>query len=201
MIHSCTADAESLLNAGRNAPANVQSCSRTLIAPIVSGTFPDPILTLKPIVTAPSILPTQQQIAENAVPSINAHFNQNNQRAQIQMQTMQIDGAIKLLKMQYEAIMCNVRKSQEAVFGPHSQNRERPFLSQFDLVGTEWKGPRMMSTAAALTADHSCAAHRKRQAEDSSMDDAARKKISGASGKLVLDSEVSSTISGHYSRN
>jgi hypothetical protein len=147
-------------------------------------------MTLKPIVTASSM---NSPVVDHVRCSAAENFCQSNQRAKLQMQTQQIDGAIHLLKMQYEAIMCNVRQNQEPA------NLQDRCLSQFDLPRPEWTMPCMAQSLQGnqyktnlkeASVPDSCSAHRKRGAEDILNDDLSKKRSISSSGKLVLDSEV-----------
>jgi hypothetical protein len=198
MNSSTIVDAQSIFTVGRNAPANIKTpqLERTVIPPIMCATsFPEPIMTLKPIVTASSMNPS---VADQVRCSAAENFCQSNQRAQLQMQTQQIDGAIHLLKMQYEAIMCNVRKNQEPA------NLQDRCLSQFDFPRPEWTMPCMgqslqggqyNSKVKEGSVPDSGSAHRKRSAEDVLNEDLSKKRSISSSGKLVLDSEVRLSVS------
>ena len=189
-------ESESLF-VGRNGPSASISFQNScpILPSIISGaSFAEPLITLKPIVSGtdshkPGSVASPSESARGATSS----YNQNDHRAKIQMQTMQIDGAIKLLKLQYEVIMSHVRNSnQEAVFSQERQHQERCFSSQFDLARPEWPLAGILPSlntgldrAAGLNA-----AHRKRMSEDISRDEGAKKRMTGSSGKLVLDAEV-----------
>jgi hypothetical protein len=194
---------ESILNVGRNAPVNLKPAQveRTLIPPIVcSASFPEPIITLKPIVTASS-LNHMKRLLPDPVRCTTVDFVSSNQWANFHMQTQQIDGAIHLLKMQYDAIMCNVRQNQEPV--NFQANLQDGCFSQFDLPRPELTMPcmgQMMQGAQyynAVKSEASAAnlldpgsAHRKRAAEDVFNDDSFKKQCMNGPGKLVLDFEV-----------
>jgi hypothetical protein len=170
-----------LLNIGRNAPAHVPPGA--LIPPIIIAGFPEPMLTLKPIVTT---LPIRSE--ESTANGAAAHRNRCNQRSKIEIQTMQIDGAIQLLKIQYEAIMSNVRKSQVALMCCNTPvTTQTSFLSQFDLPGADRNGASTMAIASMCGA--AMPSHRKRAAENT-LNDEIVKKQACLTGNLVLDAEV-----------
>mmetsp|Transcript_56697 Transcript_56697/g.118544 ORF Transcript_56697/g.118544 Transcript_56697/m.118544 type:complete len:213 (-) Transcript_56697:324-962(-) len=187
MHTSIVADVQSIFTVGRNAPANIKTpqVERNVIPPLMcAASFPEPIMTLKPIVTM------NPSVADQVRCSVAEKFCQTNQRTKLQMQTQQIDGAIHLLKMQYEAIMSNVRKNQEPA---NLQDR------QFDLPRPDWtiacmgqnlpRGQYNSNVKEGSVPD-SGSAHRKRAAEDVLNDDSSKKRSISSSGKLVLDSEV-----------
>ena len=195
MLSSIVVDNQSIFTVGRDAPANfkTQQLERTVIPPITCGaSFPEPVMTLKPIVTATTTSPSVASSTDQARCNAAENFSLTNQRAKLHMQTKQIDGAIHLLRMQYEAIMCNVRNNQEpANFQSNIQDR---CPSQVDLPRPDWTLSRMGQSLQG--GQYDCgSAHRKRAAEDVLSDDSNRKRTLSISGKLVLDSEVPFAVS------
>uniref|UniRef100_A0A7S0QNC8 Uncharacterized protein n=1 Tax=Cryptomonas curvata TaxID=233186 RepID=A0A7S0QNC8_9CRYP len=92
-----------------------------------------------------------------------ANVYKSNLKVQAQIQTQQIDSAIQLLKMQYDAIMASVQKSNLPLEGPNQQPStsatssqvvdQKSFVMQFELPRPESDeqstATRVMDTATA----------------------------------------------------
>lgn len=181
-------DALTLFNVGRNAPVNahVANLSRPMMQSVVpQRSFPEPAIGLKPV-----IFP-QNQLSGPLIPAT-VHDTQAMQldakRAKM-IQAQQIDGAIRLLQMQYNAIMSNVAmtQAQGAAMSSAPIVQQSSFFSQFEL-------PRPEASMPSSPANVDTSAHRKRPASEISPD-ACALKANNSSGKFVLHAEVSLKLS------
>jgi hypothetical protein len=167
-----------ILHVGRNAPASTSPASIALpfASQKLSSSLPDPAIKLPSIFDVLGV-PLLRSKGEQG-------FGLNSiQRAEIETQTQQIDAAIKLLQVQYNAIMSSVRKNQEA--------QERKFAYQFVLPVRDCSSNIPSQRCPTQMTPQAGAAHRKRAAEESLDDRASKKSVANSCGKLALNAEVS----------
>jgi hypothetical protein len=160
-----------ILHVGRNAPASTSPASIALpfASQKLSSSLPDPAIKLPSIFDVLGV-PLLRSKGEQG-------FGLNSiQRAEIETQTQQIDAAIKLLQVQYNAIMSSVRKNQEA--------QERKFAYQFVLPVRDCSSNIPSQRCPTQMTPQAGAAHRKRAAEESLDDRASKKSVANSCGKL-----------------
>jgi hypothetical protein len=103
----------SLFEAAGSTPWKIQICLNNMpVLPVMQGPAAAPAYNVVPC-PFPSMNTPQHQHSRSA-----ANVYRSNLKAQARIQTQQIDSAIQLLKMQYDAIMASVQKSNLSVERP-----------------------------------------------------------------------------------